>query len=132
MDLFEPPNVAGWPGGKRWITTGTLVNRLDFARRMAEIDYGSSALHLETIVPIGSATTDPQVVVDAILARLGLDGSQGGIALTPAQNAALLAFLTNDGAKATLDLSDAWTDDARLFVRGTIALALQSAEAQIF
>lgn len=132
QDLFEPPNVAGWPGGKRWITTGTLVNRLDFARRMAEIDYGTSALKLETIVPIGSATTAPQVIVDAILARLGLDGSQGGVALTPAQVAALVAFLTNNGSKAAIDLSDAWTDDARLFVRGTIALALQSAEAQIF
>ena len=83
-------------------------------------------------MPIGSATTAPQVVVDSILARLGLDGAQGGVAFTPAQEAALLAFLTNDGAKTVIDLSDAWTDDAKDFVRGTIALALQSAEAQIF
>lgn len=132
QDLFEPPNVAGWPGGKRWITTGTLVNRLDFARRVAELDYSSSMLRLSTIVPIGSATTDPQAVVDSILARLGLDGTQGGIALTPGQVASLVDFLTDGGSKSSIDLSDEWTDDARLFVRGTIALALQSAEAQIF
>ena len=132
QDLFEPPNVAGWPGGKRWITTGTLVNRLDFARRVAELDYGTSALHLEQFGFPFSASVDPQVVVDAIVARLGLDGSQGGIALTAGQKAALLDFLTNGGTKTSLDLSNAWTDDAKQFVRGAIALALQSAEAQIF
>lgn len=131
MELYEPPNVAGWPGGQRWITTGTLVNRLNFARLLAETDYGSS-LDLETIVPIGSATTNPEVVLDAIIARIGLDGTQGGLALTSGQRAALLGFLTDNGNKATLNLSYSGTDDAKVFVRGTIALVLQSAEAQIF
>jgi uncharacterized protein (DUF1800 family) len=132
QDLFEPPNVAGWPGGKRWITTGTLVNRLDFARRVAELDYGTSALNLEQFGFMFSDAADPQAVLDAILSRLGLDGSQSGFALTAGQEAVLLDFLTEGGTKTTLDLSDAYTDDAKLFVRGTIALALQSAEAQIF
>jgi uncharacterized protein (DUF1800 family) len=132
QDLLEPPNVAGWPGGKRWITTGTLVNRLDFARRLAESESGMSALRLSTFLPIGSTGVDPQAVLDAILVRLGLDGSQGGVALTAGQRAALLAFLTNNGAKAALNLTSETGDDARYFVRGTIALALQSAEAQIF
>lgn len=132
MELFEPPNVAGWPGGKRWITTGTLVSRLDFARRLAESDYGKSNLRLETIVPMGNATTDPGVVVDSIIARVGLDGTQGGVAFTVAQRAALLDFITNNGSKATLDLSTSETNDATRYVRGTIALVLQSAEAQIF
>lgn len=132
QDLFEPPNVAGWPGGKRWITTGTLVNRLDFARRLAELDYSGSALDLDQFGFAYSATAVPQDVLDAIIARLGLDGSQGGVALTAGQEAALLDFLTNGGAKTSLDLSNAYTDDAKQFVRGTIALALQSAEAQIF
>lgn len=132
MELFEPPNVAGWPGGQRWITTGTLVNRLDFARRIAESEAGQSALNLSTFLPIGSAAADPGLVVDAIIARVGLDGSQGGVALTTVQRDALLAFITNSGAKATLDLTDESTNDSRQYVRGTIALVLQSAEAQVF
>ena len=119
-------------GGRRWITTGTLVNRLDFARRVAELDWGLSALDLGQFgFPWGPAA-DPQVVLDRILARLGLDGAMGGIALTAAQQAALLDFLTEGSTRATLDLSDAWTSDTTQLVRGTIALALQSAEAQIF
>ncbi|MFN2426822.1 MAG: DUF1800 family protein [Candidatus Binatia bacterium] len=138
MELFEPPNVAGWPGGKRWITTGTLVARLEFARRLAESDHGSSNLRLETIVPMGSADTDPNVVLDAILVRLGLDdvgggvGSQGGVALTATQRAAMLNFITDQGTETGLDLSTSDTSHARHLVRGAISLALQAAEAQVF
>lgn len=132
MDFFEPPNVAGWPGGKRWVTTGTLVSRLEFARVLAEMDYGQSILKLETVVTLGSSTAVPATVVDEIIARVGLDGSLGGIAFTAAQRDALIDFITNGGAKTSLDLSHGFTDDARIYVRGTIALALQSAEAQIF
>jgi len=28
--LFNPPNVAGWPGGKNWIDNSTLLLRLNF------------------------------------------------------------------------------------------------------
>lgn len=132
MELFEPPNVAGWPGGTRWITTGTLVNRLDFARRVAEAASGTSALHLETVVTMGSASADPAVVVDEILARFGLDGSQGGVSLTTAQVDALVYFITAEGTKLTLNLTNEDTSDARNLVRGAIALALQTGEAQIF
>lgn len=134
MDLFEPPNVAGWPGGKRWITTGTLVNRLDFARYLAESDFGATRIKLSDItgMPIGDSTADPQVVVGAILTQLGLDGSQGGVALTTIQRNALVDFVTDGGALASLDLSNESTDDALYLVRGAIALALQSAEFQIF
>lgn len=134
MDLFEPPNVAGWPGGQRWITTGTLVNRLDFARNVAEADYGSSQLRLSGIpgMPIGDGAADPEAVIDAVLVRLGLDGSQGGVSFTTAQRDALLDFLTDGGSLTTLDLSNEYTDHATYLVRGAIALVLQSAEYQMF
>lgn len=31
QNLFNPPNVAGWPGGKAWIDNSTLMLRLNFA-----------------------------------------------------------------------------------------------------
>lgn len=33
QDLFDPPNVKGWPGGTRWITTSTLLNRMQMLHR---------------------------------------------------------------------------------------------------
>ena len=31
QDLFNPPNVKGWPGGKTWMNTMTLITRVNFA-----------------------------------------------------------------------------------------------------
>jgi uncharacterized protein (DUF1800 family) len=40
MDLFYPPNVFGWPGGRRWIDTRSVVGRANCA---AALLGGSSA-----------------------------------------------------------------------------------------
>jgi len=34
QDLFEPPNVKGWPGGTIWITPASLVARYDVLARL--------------------------------------------------------------------------------------------------
>jgi hypothetical protein len=31
QELFSPPNVKGWPGGKTWMNTMTLITRANFA-----------------------------------------------------------------------------------------------------
>jgi uncharacterized protein (DUF1800 family) len=31
QDLFGPPNVGGWPGGRHWLTPRTLIGRANFA-----------------------------------------------------------------------------------------------------
>src|SRR5439155_19796465 len=31
QDLFYPPNVGGWPGGRAWITTRAALGRANFA-----------------------------------------------------------------------------------------------------
>src|SRR5262249_23379462 len=31
QDLFYPPNVGGWPGGRSWLTTRALIGRANFA-----------------------------------------------------------------------------------------------------
>lgn len=36
--LFYPPNVAGWPGGKNWIDSSTLMLRLRLARILTNAD----------------------------------------------------------------------------------------------
>ncbi len=31
QDLFEPPNVGGWPGGRQWVSAPSMVARANFA-----------------------------------------------------------------------------------------------------
>ena len=45
QDLFDPPNVKGWPGGTKWITTSTLLDRTQMLHRGIrghETGHGSS------------------------------------------------------------------------------------------
>ena len=35
QDLFEPPDVSGWRLGANWISTGTLLARMNFASKIA-------------------------------------------------------------------------------------------------
>lgn len=35
QDLFYPPNVFGWPGGRQWITTRSMIGRCAFASELA-------------------------------------------------------------------------------------------------
>jgi uncharacterized protein (DUF1800 family) len=131
MDLFEPPNVAGWPGGLAWMNSSTLLARAEFAKELASADSGTNRIRLTNIPGlIGSPNADPAAVVGKIVTQLGLD--QGPIALTTAQTNTLVAYANDNGAKPTLDLSDDSTDDATLKVRGVISLALQCAEHQTF
>jgi len=129
MNLFEPPNVAGWPGGLDWINSGTLLARAEFAKELAASDSGANRIKLSNIsglAPLfGNNAVNSSLVVDAILAQLGLD--QGPIALTPAQKSTLTGY-----AGTTLDLSDDSTDDANTKVRGLISLALEAAEHNTF
>jgi hypothetical protein len=36
QDLFEPPNVGGWPGGRSWLTTQSIIARANFAAALIE------------------------------------------------------------------------------------------------
>jgi uncharacterized protein (DUF1800 family) len=36
MDLFYPPNVGGWPGGRDWLTTQAIIGRANFAAALVE------------------------------------------------------------------------------------------------
>ncbi len=130
MNLFEPPNVAGWPGGLAWINSGTLFARLEFAKDLAASDFGRSKLPLANIagLPLGQSAVPAATVVDAVLHQLGLD--QGPLALTSTQRGRLITYTTTGGP--TLDLSDEFTTDAVTKVRGLIALALQAAEHMVF
>jgi uncharacterized protein (DUF1800 family) len=44
QELFEPPNVGGWPGGRAWLNTRTMIVRANFVTAlMAGPNVGRSA-----------------------------------------------------------------------------------------
>ena len=73
QDLFNPPNVKGWPGGKTWVNTMTLIMRINFASALVtEMERrGLVSDHLRRgITAYGSAApgglNTPEQVVDAL------------------------------------------------------------------
>jgi uncharacterized protein (DUF1800 family) len=36
QDLFYPPNVGGWPGGRSWLSTRAIVGRANYASALVE------------------------------------------------------------------------------------------------
>ena len=76
QDLFNPPNVKGWPGGKTWMNTMTLITRVNFA---SSISYemgrrGTLSEHLRRgIAAYGTAPgglNTPEQMVDAFWGML--------------------------------------------------------------
>jgi uncharacterized protein (DUF1800 family) len=73
QELFQPPNVRGWPGGEHWITSATLYTRYNICSMMVngpaakrEALNGSSAQKLFNKVPREASALD---IVDAAVAR---------------------------------------------------------------
>lgn len=79
QELFQPPNVRGWPGGELWITTSTLYIRYN---AMSSIVFATARAGPATrpqrpvgpdmaalFGPLGRSPT-PQAVVDSAVQRL--------------------------------------------------------------
>ena len=70
--LFYPPNVAGWPGGKNWIDSSSLMLRL----RIPQILSANDTIN---IVPKGD--DDVQMGMMEMAAKKMKDGVKGGTAV---------------------------------------------------
>lgn len=115
QDLFYPPNVFGWPGGRRWIDTRSVVGR---ANCVAALVGGSSAGRPEPLDALGMARRhrhggDMEEVI-------GFYGELlMGTSPTPVFRERLHKAI---GGKATLDAETA---------RRVVVLILASPEAQL-
>jgi uncharacterized protein (DUF1800 family) len=50
QDLFLPPTVKGWEGGRLWITSATLLQRANFAASLTGSDtYGKLTAPVTTV-----------------------------------------------------------------------------------
>jgi uncharacterized protein (DUF1800 family) len=98
QDLFDPPNVGGWPGGRAWITTRSAIGRANFAAAL----IGGESVGLSTpFDPIATAARhgrggDPRFYAQLLL---GADGPEVPLdAAEPARNA-LVRLLSSPEAQ---------------------------------
>lgn len=127
QDLFNPPNVAGWPGGLTWMTSVRQLERFDFAWRVASARSEEPELSTPTkplLAGLGKAAT-PAETVDHVLEVLGPVGAAAEA------RAALADYLVrdDDGNPAPFDLRDEETLEKK--VRGLTGLALMLPEAHL-
>ncbi len=92
--LFNPPNVAGWPGGVNWINSTTWMERTNFANFLctAREDGHTMAPPFAVIVE-RNGLASPEAIVDYFGAVL-LDGQ-----LTPTMRETLLKYLASGDPK---------------------------------
>jgi uncharacterized protein (DUF1800 family) len=127
QELFNPPNVAGWPGGASWLTSGTWLARLNLANRVAggiNLSARSDGGGNPHPYPFGtSASTNGSATPDDVvqyLANLFLEGR-----IEPAQRQVLVDYLTPPNGASLGEADKAWLDERR---RGAIYLTLAMPE----
>ena len=126
QELFNPPNVAGWPGGLSWMNSVTRLNRFEFAWALAAARGNDRELRMDVDrvlkdMPIGYDGAD---VVDRIL-------QVAGPVQAPAEaRAALIAYMdTRNSGTVPFDPAD--PDHVDRKARGAVGLALTLAEAHL-
>lgn len=136
--LFDPPNVAGWPGGRTWLGTSTWFARVNGAAQLINggvFAEGGATKPGKATRPAGNApkivaakinalfATTPASADDAIdqASRAMIDGWIGEKA-----RATLREYLDEGGGYASLPKT---TQEQRL--RGLAALLLASPEYQL-
>jgi uncharacterized protein (DUF1800 family) len=72
QDLFKPPNVGGWPEGRAWLTSRSIIGRTKFATALVEgRSIGMPApIDVSAIATAQGRTTSFEDILDAISALL--------------------------------------------------------------
>ncbi len=131
--LFNPPNVAGWPGGVSWINSTTWLERVNFCNTLltARNDSHTMPPPLETIVQRYQLHTY-EAIVDHF-ADLLLDGQ-----ISPTMRTTLLDYLAagqpvaaTPGRPRAIPSGPALPAFVDQKVRGVVYLMLASPEFQL-
>jgi uncharacterized protein (DUF1800 family) len=125
QELFNPPNVKGWDGGMDWISTTTLLARVNFADAFTSARPGGNAksfgdgIDVAALVKGFTATTAAELV-DQLAAHLG------PVPINDGSRAEMVAYMDAPGGLSTLTPAQLDTK-----VRGLIHLILGTAEYQV-
>lgn len=139
QDLFNPPNVGGWPGGITWITAGSLVERFNFAGMLTgRLRQGAGAQYGQPVPATGAAqvpamSLSPALNAQQLVTQSGARDTESlvtyllgrfiGVGATPATHSALLSYLGGPGTLTTQTVQSK--------ARGLIQLVLASPEYQL-
>jgi uncharacterized protein (DUF1800 family) len=102
QELLNPPNVAGWPGGREWINTRTLLARVNFSSQITtEMNRRGqlvSRVEKDLLAPNADLST-PDHIIEAVWDAL-MPGQKPSTRALPA----LMEFLQKDapGGKVSL------------------------------
>jgi Protein of unknown function (DUF1800) len=125
QELFAPPNVKGWPGGKSWLNTATLLARHNFAQGLAlgmtelgrDDPYPSIYIAIDPATPIRrQGITQPEKIVAFFADALVQGDIREGV------RKRLIAFLQEGQPKG-----DAWS----LRIREMIHAIMTTSEYQL-
>jgi len=121
QELFNPPNVAGWPGGPAWIDASTMATRFNFGGLLVAAVKGAPS-------PNGGGYIDPESFVQKLGTKswdavINLFGGSLTAGLSDATHAALSEYVSKaqDLKPQTLDTK----------LRGLIHLLMVSPEYQV-
>ena len=91
QDLLNPPTVEGWHGGREWIDSGTLLERINFtASQMAKTELPGIRAMIDRLSSEGPVIS-PEHLVDRCLELLG------SYELEEETHGRLLALARNEG-----------------------------------
>jgi hypothetical protein len=92
QELFAPPNVKGWPGGRSWLNTATLLERDNFAAALATGTLWGEPAPLPPALDPARLVREEQVSRPEEVVRVLLDlYLPGGV--RPEARARLVAFV---------------------------------------
>lgn len=125
QELFNPPNVGGWPNGRGWISTSSLLERFNLTNRLITARGGANGV---TSFDPASLLGGRQFATAAELVDYVLDLLVDGEA-TSGQRAALIGYLERDDRGQPVAFSmNARTLDSK--VRGLLHLTMSTAQYQ--
>jgi uncharacterized protein (DUF1800 family) len=91
QDLLNPPDVSGWKGGDNWISAATLLERFNFADRLAAANAPDQAYFVDVNAQLQShGLRTASDIVDYYLGLL-VDGN-----VSPEARQALINFMGGD------------------------------------
>jgi uncharacterized protein (DUF1800 family) len=136
QDLFNPPSVKGWDGGKAWISTSSLFERFNFAASITTARGPVGTSHVDPQLLFGGRTPTTAREVADLLVDHFLDGD-----LPQASRDALIAYLetpaplpAKETPKEPTPASPPFRLDTRMLdekVRGAVHLILSTPEYQL-
>ncbi len=112
QDLFQPPNVRGWPGGEVWVNTNSLLARKSFLNRVFRENEMGGSMEASTM---STANIKPAAFdAETAMADAGRNRQMARAAMRPEQRGVLQGQFFFDTRRFLNDFTDETSSTAKL------------------